>query len=63
MALKAGELIDWLSCLDEDEKVMIDEGGLALQVVDDSEIYIEVGGAPEEGEDRPTDDELGIGEG
>lgn len=52
MAMTVGEIKDWLNNLDDDEEVGIDDGGLALQVVHNAEIYIEIGGIPQEGEDE-----------
>lgn len=42
------EIINWLSTLPMDAEVGIDEGGLALQVVNSPDIYLELGGLPED---------------
>lgn len=48
MAMKVSELKNWLSTLPNKAEVGIDEGGLQLQVVGNEDVYVEVGGLPEE---------------
>lgn len=48
MTIKVNELIGWLNCLPLNSEVGIDEGGLILRSVHDEEVYIEIGGIPEE---------------
>ena len=50
MAMEVKELIRWLQTLDKDDVVYIDEGGLTLRSMMESDVYNEVGGEPE-GED------------
>lgn len=52
MAMAAGELKKWLSHLNDEDQICIDDGGLALQLVDVPDIYIEVGGDPGYDEDE-----------
>jgi hypothetical protein len=47
MAIDANSIIKWLNSLPINTSVGIDEGGLALQVVDHPDVYLEVGGLPE----------------
>lgn len=49
MAMTVGEVKEWLNSLDDDDLVGIDDGGLALVSVNNPEdIFIEIGGVPEE---------------
>lgn len=50
MAIPVREITEWLEGLDEDQLVGVDEDGLTLQAVEDPDIYLEVGGIPEDGE-------------
>lgn len=50
MAITVKELGDWLTTLQDDDLVAIDDGGLVLQSVENPEVYIEIGGIPEEEE-------------
>ena len=54
MACTRNELIDWLMTLPIDADIAIDEGGLALEVVEDPDVRLEVGGNPD---DDPMGDE------
>jgi hypothetical protein len=47
MACSVDELKQWLDTLDPLDLVGVDEGGLALQKVDDEAVYFEIGGLPE----------------
>ena len=47
MAATCGEIMEWLETLNDDDLVAIDDGGLCLCVVDDPDVYLEVGGIPE----------------
>ena len=51
MAVTKKELINWLSDLDDDDLIGIDDGGLTL-VVEGKEDYYEIGGLPEESENE-----------
>jgi hypothetical protein len=44
--MKVQEIRDWLDSLAPTDQVAIDEGGLALILVDNPEVHIEVGGDP-----------------
>ena len=57
MAIIVSELREWLSWLEDEHQVCIDDGGLSLQVVGDTEIYIEIGGNPEFEDDDDDDKE------
>lgn len=46
--MKARFVIEWLQSLDPDELVGIGEDGLAIVAEDDRDVYLEVGGLPEE---------------
>ena len=47
MSISVNELYDWLSMLDEESEIFIDEDGLTLcNNIDDS--YLEIGGESEE---------------
>jgi len=48
MSLSSNDIIQWLNSLPVGTPVCIDEGGLSLQVVNDPDVYLEVGGQPEE---------------
>jgi len=50
MAISTKELKKWINTLPDNISVGIDEGGLILQVVGNSDVYLEVGGLPEEDE-------------
>jgi hypothetical protein len=47
MAITAKELREWLAAIPQDALVGVDNTGLTLQVADDANAYIEVGGLPE----------------
>ena len=49
--MEASEVQQWLSNLDPDDLVAIDEGGLTLIVVGRPDQYIEIGGEPDDDED------------
>jgi hypothetical protein len=51
MSIPVSELKRWAATLDDVDHVGIDEGGLTLQVVG-YDIYLEVGGIPEEDENN-----------
>ena len=51
MAMQVKEIVEWLSTLDENDHVGVDDGGLCLCVVEDPEVYCEIGGMPEGEED------------
>lgn len=44
MAMTVRELKDWLKSLKDDDLVGIDEGGLAIQVQYNNDVYLEIGG-------------------
>lgn len=46
MAEPVEVIMKWLSTLPPDALVGVDDGGLALRVVDDKDIYFEIGGIP-----------------
>jgi len=46
MSIPVSELRRWLETIPNDEEVGIDDDGLSLQVVGDSQTYLEVGGLP-----------------
>lgn len=48
MSLTAKELKEWINSLPSGTSVGIDEGGLTLQVVGNPEVYLEIGGLPED---------------
>jgi hypothetical protein len=48
VAIKVKQLRKWLGTLDDNELVCVDDGGLILESVRKPEIYIEVGGEPDE---------------
>ncbi len=48
--MRVYELREWLQSLDYRDNVAIDEGGLSLVLVGEPEVYIEIGGEPEEDE-------------
>jgi len=50
MSMTVKDVQAWLSTLDQEDEVGVDEGGLTLQSVNDYEAYLEVGGLPEEDE-------------
>lgn len=53
MAMMVKEIKDWLESLDNGDFVGINDGGLCLEAVGDRNIYLEIGGIPqdEEGEE------------
>ena len=48
MAERKSDIIDWLQSLEGDPLIGVDDGGLALQVVGEQELYYEIGGLPED---------------
>ena len=51
MAVAVAELRDWLSPLKDADQVALDDGGLALVLIDhEDEIYFEIGGVPDDEE-------------
>ena len=48
MSMTVKDVVAWLSTLDPEDEVGVDEGGLTLQSVDQPEAYLEIGGLPEE---------------
>ncbi len=48
MAISKQELLHWVSSLRDEDSVAVDDGGLALVVVGEESVYLEVGGIPEE---------------
>lgn len=48
MAITAKELRKWLVTFADDDLVAIDEGGLEILLVRNQNIYLEIGGIPEE---------------
>lgn len=56
MAMTVREIRQWLSHLEAEDEICIDDGGLAIQLVDDPGVYLEVGGDPRFNED-PVEDE------
>jgi hypothetical protein len=50
MAITVKELREWLDAIPQDALIGVDDGGLTLQVADDANAYIEVGGLPESSE-------------
>lgn len=57
MAIPAKDLIHWLNSLPLNANVGVDDGGLTLQVIDNPQTYIEVGGIPTDEEDVDDDNE------
>jgi hypothetical protein len=58
MAMSKAEIQQWLDNLPEDVGVGINEDGLTLQVVNNPDLYLEVGGLPEDdGYDMEDDSE------
>ena len=49
MAMQKEELKDWIDSVPDGTLIAVDDGGLSLVVVDNQEIYCEVGGIPEDG--------------
>jgi hypothetical protein len=47
MAISKLELLNWVSSIPDKNDIAIDDGGLALVVVGNEDIYLEVGGIPE----------------
>lgn len=48
MAVAVAELKEWLSSLEDADRVAIDDGGLTLVLIaHQDEIYFEIGGVPE----------------
>ena len=58
MATPVNDLIRWLNTLPKDAQVGIDDGGLALEVVNDPSTYLEIGGIPNPDEDDPDEDTI-----
>jgi hypothetical protein len=54
MAMRVDEIMEWLKTLREDDLVGVDDGGLMLEVVDNSAEYLEIGGLPLEGDDHES---------
>jgi hypothetical protein len=52
--MTAGELRRWLDTIDPEETIAVDDGGLTLVLVSDENVYMEVGGLPD---DEDDDDE------
>jgi len=48
MAMLKQDLKKWINSIPDNSEIGIDDGGLTLQVVNHPEIYLEVGGIPEE---------------
>ena len=48
MPLTAKELKEWINSLPSDTSIGIDEGGLTLQVEGNPDVYLEIGGLPED---------------
>lgn len=46
MAISKQELLNWVSSIPDEKAIAIDDGGLALVVVGNEDIYLEVGGIP-----------------
>ena len=44
--MKARGVREWLATLGDDAEVAIDDGGLMLVLVDNPDVYLEVGGVP-----------------
>ena len=44
--MNAGQVREWLAGLNDDTDVAIDDGGLMLVLVDNPDVYLEVGGVP-----------------
>ncbi len=55
MAMSKSEILEWLNGLEGDPEIGVDEGGLILLVVGNDEAYCEIGGLPEEEEDRRSE--------
>lgn len=56
MAMSKQDILNWINTIPDNSEIGIDEGGLTLQVINDPEVYLEVGGIPEEdtySEDNP----------
>lgn len=52
MACTVGMLRKQLECLDDDDVIAIDEGGLNIVVVGESGVFFEMGGVPLEDEEE-----------
>jgi hypothetical protein len=50
--MRSKEIQDWLDTLGDDAEVAIDDGGLMLVLVDNPDVYLEVGGVPPEYEEK-----------
>ncbi len=50
--MKVSEIREWLATLDANDHVGIDDGGLRLKVFQHSDPYLEIGGMPEDAEQR-----------
>lgn len=46
--MRSKEIQDWLATLGNDAEVAIDDGGLMLVLLDNPDVYLEVGGMPPE---------------
>lgn len=58
MSISAKDLKKWINSIPDGTPVGIDDGGLTLQVVGNSDVYLEVGGLPQE--DDPDQTNLNI---
>ena len=59
MAMQVTEIREWLNALNDGDYVGVNDGGLCLEVDGNKEIYLEIGGIPEETETiMLPDDEL-----
>lgn len=54
MSISAKELKQWINSLPNNSHVGIDDGGLTLQIIDNPEIYLEIGGLPENDNNATT---------
>ena len=52
--MKVRQVREWLDALDNESEVAIDDGGLMLMLVlvDNPDVYLEVGGVPPEYEEK-----------
>lgn len=48
MSMTVKDVQEWLSTLDPEDEVGVDEGGLTLQSVNEEYARLEIGGLPEE---------------
>lgn len=56
MSISVKDLRAWLTTLDDDDEIAVDDGGVTLTSIDDPDAYLEVGGLPIV-EDDDTEDE------